>query len=207
MATVNKSSSIIAFLNNEIVEKERSISDIARITGISKQNLSRILKGKDIKISQLILVLDAIGYPFEYFIINWYNVFYETNAQLYGENEVAAIKGKIKNLEVLLKEKDEMISMMKEVTARDNKIINLQEAIIEKNNMLIHNSDVIDTIVDILTKIKITEVNNSETPDENNLETSSETMEKLTYMKNMMKAYREEHHPSDEKHSQTGIKK
>lgn len=52
-------------VNNVIIKKvkEKNVkwSTLARKTGISKQNLCRILNSNDIKISQLILIAEALG--------------------------------------------------------------------------------------------------------------------------------------------------
>ncbi|HCQ30237.1 MAG TPA: hypothetical protein DIU39_08130 [Flavobacteriales bacterium] len=58
---------------NEIIkkyieEKGIKLSELAKKTGISAQNLSRILHAKDLKVSQLFSISDALNLPYDYFI-------------------------------------------------------------------------------------------------------------------------------------------
>jgi len=66
---------IVKHLNQVLLDEYgHKLTEIANLTGISKQNLSRIFNGDDIKFSQLIKILDACQIPFNQFISRWWNV-------------------------------------------------------------------------------------------------------------------------------------
>ncbi len=55
-------------IKSYIEEKGIKLSELARKTGISAQNLSRILQAKDLKVSQLFSISEALSVPYDYFI-------------------------------------------------------------------------------------------------------------------------------------------
>lgn len=75
-------------LNEKIVKylDEKSISQtkLAKLTGISQQNLNRVLNSDDIKVSQLHIITKALKLPITYFFDGKENV---TNEEIQGYKE------------------------------------------------------------------------------------------------------------------------
>jgi transcriptional regulator with XRE-family HTH domain len=83
-------SKILAYLVANNISQTKLASD----TGIAQQNLSRLLKAKDIKLSQLSLITKALSLPITYFFDGNENI---------SSKEILAYQEKINRLEKLLK--------------------------------------------------------------------------------------------------------
>ena len=130
---------IIKFLHIILEDTGIKLIDIARKTGISKQNLSRILSGEDIKISQLILILESINMSVTEFAIAWYNHGYPAGQHLYTVDDIEEFKAEINRC------KEEIKSLQKQ--------IDLSETLIQAQKKIIDNNDHIILLQDTLRAI------------------------------------------------------
>ncbi len=105
MNTINE------IIKSYIEEKGIKLSELARKTGISAQNLSRILHAKDLKVSQLFSISEALNVPYDYFIYCYARQF----------NTAAECLMSIKMLE------DENKQLKEQIILLQNKIIELFE--------------------------------------------------------------------------------
>jgi transcriptional regulator with XRE-family HTH domain len=95
---------------NELIKKYIDdhgikLSELSKKTGISSQNLSRILHANDLKVSQLFAITEALNLPYDYFIycyekkISNLNDCYESVKKIEEENKA------LKNQIILLQNK------------------------------------------------------------------------------------------------------
>jgi len=130
--------SITTMLYNRIVRTRKPLSQISRDTGISKQNLSRILKGKDIKISQLFGILESINYSFPRFITLWYNIGSQTKMSLLDDRE--------------LKDLNDKVAIYEKEISRLNEYIESQKTLVKSLTDLVDQSKKIEYYKDIVIK-------------------------------------------------------
>lgn len=89
---ININARILAFLSANGL----SITYLSKKTGISKQNLTRILNSSDIKISQLFLITKAIDKPITFFF---------TGNEYVSDSEYSSLLCRLKDLEEILNDK------------------------------------------------------------------------------------------------------
>jgi transcriptional regulator with XRE-family HTH domain len=105
MQTINE------IIKHYIEEKGIKLSELARKTGISAQNLSRILQAKDLKVSQLFAISEALSVPYDYFIY-------------YYSRQFSTVSDCLRSIKGL---KEENKQMKEQIILLQNKIIELFE--------------------------------------------------------------------------------
>jgi transcriptional regulator with XRE-family HTH domain len=128
----------ISKIKNVLKSKKISQEELANLINMSKTNINQILKGRtDTKISTLIKIAESLNVPVSYFfdespapVENSHNNTNTTISQVTNgngnspkviiqANEIKSLKREIELLQDQLKEKDEIIRLLKELNSKN----------------------------------------------------------------------------------------
>ncbi len=105
-------------LKAKITPSGKSISEVARMIGLSQQGLSQALSTKDVKTGLIEKIATALGLPLSYFygdgtdgraIANGNRAIAAVNSTISEQSEKAILEEKVRGMQKLLEEKERVI--------------------------------------------------------------------------------------------------